>query len=126
MQCLGIEVQGFRSPWSMRASNWTLGSSIKGFKTLVDIAKHRRQFSVVSAPRFREGLARVRHSSHSWTSPSGLSMSGSMVSAMSKGFRGPPFVGATRGMRILVATPVNDGKQVDMEFDDGTAYRFSV
>jgi len=110
----------------MRASNWTLGSSIKGFKTLVDIAKHRRQFSVVSAPRFREGLARVRHSSHSWTSPSGLSMSGSMVSAMSKGFRGPPFVGATRGMRILVATPVNDGKQVDMEFDDGTAYRFSV
>lgn len=29
-----------------------------------------------------------------------------------------------RGMKILSATPVNDGKQVDIEFVDKTAYRF--
>lgn len=29
-------------------------------------------------------------------------------------------------MRIVVATPVNEGKQVDMEFADGSAYRFLV
>ena len=124
---------------SMRASTWTLGSrfneGIKGFKTFGDklgdkgvkglkekfnpFAESRRPLS--TSQRSVSGcLAKARHS---WPSrASSLSMRGSMVPGMS-GFRGPPFVGATRGMRILVATPVNEGKQVDMEFADGTAYR---
>eukprot|EP00439_Symbiodinium_sp_Y106_P003214 s4273_g1.t1 len=32
--------------------------------------------------------------------------------------------GATRGIKIAAASPVNDGKQVDIEFADNTAYRF--
>ena len=36
----------------------------------------------------------------------------------------PPCVGATHGMRIVGATPVNEGKHVDMEFADGSAFRF--
>jgi len=32
--------------------------------------------------------------------------------------------GATRGMKIASARPVNDGRQVDVEFVDKTAYRF--
>lgn len=136
VQCLG---EKDLIAWSMRASTWTLGSrfneGIKGFKTFGEIqnkglkekfnlfAKGRRPISVTSSQRSVRGcLAKARHSS--WPSrASGLSMRGSMVPGMS-GFRGPPFVGATRGMRILVATPVNEGKQVDMEFADGTAYRF--
>ncbi|CAK9085938.1 unnamed protein product [Durusdinium trenchii] len=43
---------------------------------------------------------------------------------MSSSFRPPSSIGAARGMRIVVATPVNEGKQVDMEFADGSAYRF--
>ena len=107
----------------MRATNWTLSAKIKGFKPFVDIAKNRRQLSVTSSPRFLgEGLAKARYSP-SWPSrPSGV-VNGSMVSGMSTSFRGPPFIGATRGVRILVATPVNEGKQVDMEFADGSAYR---
>eukprot|EP00933_Yihiella_yeosuensis_P069544 TRINITY_DN7618_c0_g1_i1.p1 TRINITY_DN7618_c0_g1~~TRINITY_DN7618_c0_g1_i1.p1 ORF type:complete len:479 (-),score=99.68 TRINITY_DN7618_c0_g1_i1:135-1571(-) len=31
---------------------------------------------------------------------------------------------ATRGMKISSASPVNDGKQVDIQFENGTAYRF--
>ena len=128
VQCLG---EKDLIAWSMRASTWTLGSrfneGIKGFKTFGDkgfnpFAKGRRPLSVTSSQRSVSGcLAKARHSS--WPSrASGLSMRGSMVPGMS-GFRGPPFVGATHGMRILVATPVNEGKQVDMEFADGTAYR---
>jgi len=33
-------------------------------------------------------------------------------------------LGATRGMKISAAHPVNDGKQVDIEFADESAYRF--
>ncbi|CAE7530930.1 Bbox1 [Symbiodinium necroappetens] len=33
-------------------------------------------------------------------------------------------LGATRGMKIATARPVNDGKQVDIEFADESAYRF--
>lgn len=33
-------------------------------------------------------------------------------------------LGATRGMKIAAASPVNNGKQVDIEFADNTAYRF--
>mmetsp|Transcript_21630 Transcript_21630/g.34621 ORF Transcript_21630/g.34621 Transcript_21630/m.34621 type:complete len:478 (+) Transcript_21630:135-1568(+) len=32
--------------------------------------------------------------------------------------------GATRGMKIVSATPVNNGKQVDIEFENKSAYRF--
>uniref|UniRef100_A0A7S0AMY0 TauD/TfdA-like domain-containing protein n=1 Tax=Pyrodinium bahamense TaxID=73915 RepID=A0A7S0AMY0_9DINO len=35
-------------------------------------------------------------------------------------------LGATRGMRIARARPVNEGKQLDIEFVDRTAYRFHV
>jgi len=35
-------------------------------------------------------------------------------------------LGATRGVKILSARPVNDGKQLDVEFVDRTAYRFHV
>mmetsp|Transcript_74096 Transcript_74096/g.131008 ORF Transcript_74096/g.131008 Transcript_74096/m.131008 type:complete len:570 (+) Transcript_74096:56-1765(+) len=51
------------------------------------------------------------------------------LSALSRSVRGvctSPFglLGATRGMKIASARPVNDGKQVDIEFADKTAYRF--
>jgi len=35
-------------------------------------------------------------------------------------------LGTTRGMKILSAHPVNNGKQLDVEFTDKTAYRFHV
>jgi len=35
-------------------------------------------------------------------------------------------LGAARGMKILSAHPVNDGKQLDIEFVDRTTYRFHV
>lgn len=35
-----------------------------------------------------------------------------------------PLLGATRGMKIVSARPVNNGQQIDVEFMDKTAYRF--
>eukprot|EP00439_Symbiodinium_sp_Y106_P044269 s570_g5.t1 len=58
------------------------------------------------APRSaRSGLAMGRCSVRASTSPRSV-------------------LGATRGMKIATARPVNDGKQVDIQFADESAYRF--
>jgi len=57
------------------------------------------------------------------TSHSGLAMGRcSMARNMSSSPRS--VLGATRGMKIATARPVNEGKQVDIEFADQSAYRF--
>ena len=104
----------------MRASTWTsktitgFAAKFNSFGTFKDIAKAQQATSSLKAPQ------------HAW--PLGTRMKSSMATtrATPLGFSGPtvPINGsATRDMRILGAKPVNEGKQVDMEFSDGSAYR---
>ena len=99
----------------MRASTWARKTLTSGIiKSSRDIVSRRHFLVANSSTRFLSGtLTKGPH--HVW----------SQYARGMSSFRPPSCIGATRGMRIVGATPVNKGKQVDMEFADGSAYRFS-